>query len=472
MSARRDHGLLRSRTTLLACLLSMYPLSGCAEVVVGIEAAKRVSRALNPDVPARDGIPRIDGIQLAQAQTGTQTDAQTALVSPYLEPAPQIFEATGRAIWDGKRTLQGVWVAHPLATTARRVRIFNTANGRAVDGALFKRDAALGGASVLISSEAAVRLGMTAGSAADLRIVAVTPVPQDTAKPTPAQEVADDQTATPVQNETVQATEQETTQAETAATPEIQEAPKPQAKPEAQPAAEAPVEQAEATPAAPEKPEPADEAEAGAAAKPEAEPEAEAEAASATDQPAGTANDDQQTAAADPSDTEEAATFKWDRASDTQAETTALVQTEQPKPKPELAEKPEPAQIQTAQAEEPEPEPAPLQPVEVKPQPPADPAPQAQPETQPQAQTQTASNASPLRLPFVQAGVFGVASNATKLVNRLKAKGIPAQGRKIRSGGRTLTKVLAGPFQTTAERSAAQRTIRQMGMKDAVPVRR
>ena len=94
-------------------------------------------------------------------------------------PAPDLFEATGRAVWDGKRTLQGVWVAHPLAASARRVRIFNETNGTAVDGALFKRDAALNGASVLISSEAAELLGMTVGETTELRIVAVTPVQAD-----------------------------------------------------------------------------------------------------------------------------------------------------------------------------------------------------------------------------------------------------------------------------------------------------
>ncbi len=98
-----------------------------------------------------------------------------APVSPYQQPAPKLFEATGTAVWDGKRTLQGVWVAHPEATSARRVRIYNTRTGAAVDGALFKRDPALTGPSVLVSSEAAQFLGLAPGDEVDLRIVALTP---------------------------------------------------------------------------------------------------------------------------------------------------------------------------------------------------------------------------------------------------------------------------------------------------------
>jgi len=72
----------------------------------------------------------------------------------------------------------------------------------------------------------------------------------------------------------------------------------------------------------------------------------------------------------------------------------------------------------------------------------------------------------------VQAGVFGVPENAKRLIRRLKAKGIPALSKDVRSGSRTLSRVLAGPFMTTGERNSAQATIRKMGMKDAVPVRR
>ncbi|MEM7190407.1 MAG: hypothetical protein AAF439_12410, partial [Pseudomonadota bacterium] len=208
-------------------------------------------------------------IQLAQAsggQSGSETTA-TENVSALLDPAPEIFEATGVAVWDGNRTLQGVWVAHPLAASARRVRIYNTANGSAVDGALFKRDAALSGAPVLISSEAAKLLGMSAGDEAELRIVAVKPAKRQAA--TAVVEKPLDQTETPVASEvkpaetaTTEAPSTETATTETAAAVTT----------EAQPAAAAEDTASEtavaAAPQAPEKP-------AVSQPQPEKEPEAE-----------------------------------------------------------------------------------------------------------------------------------------------------------------------------------------------------
>jgi len=117
---------------------------------------------------ARDDEPVYDVSPTDDANAGGKIT-----VSPLHEPAPDIFKATGLATWDGRRTLKGIWVAHPAATSARRVRIFNVTNGSAVDGALFKRDVALDGYPVLISSDAAEALGMVVGEPTDLRIVAV-----------------------------------------------------------------------------------------------------------------------------------------------------------------------------------------------------------------------------------------------------------------------------------------------------------
>ena len=225
MSARRDSGPVRRRALGALLVISTTSLAACAEIEVGIEAAKRANRALTGGDTATEPQARPRAVRIAQGQTGSQSGTQQSAVSPYLEPAPEIFEATGRAEWDGKRTLQGVWVAHPLATTARRVRIFNTDNGRAVDGALFKRDAALGGASVLISSEAAQRLGMTAGSSAELRIVAVTPTERPVTEPPAAEDVAEDQTDRPVENPPAAETEPETAETQPADAPETAEAP-------------------------------------------------------------------------------------------------------------------------------------------------------------------------------------------------------------------------------------------------------
>ena len=63
-------------------------------------------------------------------------------------------------------------------------------------------------------------------------------------------------------------------------------------------------------------------------------------------------------------------------------------------------------------------------------------------------------------------------SNATKLIARLKKQGIPATARTFQSNGKQLSRVIAGPFNDRAARDKAQRVIRGMGLKDAVPVRR
>ena len=414
----------------LACrglVLGLLPLFGCAEIEVGIEAAKRINRALEP----------ADSVQVAQATTSArQTEAEAEPpISPYLEPAPAIFEATGLAVWDGNRTLQGIWVAHPLATTARRVRIFNEITGQAVDGALFKRDTAQGGPSVLISSEAATKLGLVPGESTELRIVAVTPVRRDAPKPGNQQQQPLDETATPVANETLAETgDSDNQQAAGEASSETQA----EAEPETQ-TSEAETASTEASA----------EAEAGTA---EAEvPETQATETTAEAEPAEetvlAAAPTPTPRPAAPSDTEEGVSFKWDSAAESAEESAARDPKPLNDPAPavpgnsgtdEAAPKTEPDPAKQAAVTKPEPEPA-------------------RPAT------------STLKKPYVQAGVFGVASNAHNLVARLKQKGIPALTRK--AGGK-LTRVLAGPFQTTADRTAALIAIRNLGLRDAVPVKR
>lgn len=352
-----------------AACLALTALVACAELELGAEAAKGLARTAEPAAP-----------QIAQANLKPRP--QDA-VSRYLKPAPQIFEATGLAVWDGKRTLQGVWVAHPLASSARRVRIFNTTNGRAVDGALFKRDSALSGASVLISSEAAELLGMSADDPAELRIVAVTPVRKT--------EPATTQSAVP----------EATTPAQTGAT---------------------------ATSA------PAVDADAPSTRDQTAEQPAE--------QPAGQPGSPEiwKTTRAEPQET--------------------LATTVQPTPVPTVIV---PRRKPKLPTETPETRTATAPAAAVSPSTPASPPTAAKP---------AVATPSTLKRPFVQAGVFGVAGNAKALVEKLADRGYPAVARTITSGGRTLTRVLAGPFATIPDRDAAQNAIRKMGMRDAAPVKR
>lgn len=365
-------------TMALAAVLGLAPIAGCAEIQGGVTA---------------EASPRGSEARLAQAATSTS-------VSPFLRPAPELFEATGLAVWDGKRTLQGIWVAHPLAKSARRVRIFNSDNGQAVDGALFKRDQALGGASVLISSEAAQLLGMQAGSPAELRIVAVAPR-QSGETPATGTANADEPAASDEASETTTAAAvSPSTDSEAGSTPST--------------TGPSTATQSTTTPET-TTPETTNPATTTAAAEADADADATGSAAK------GAAQDSAQ-AAAKPVEPE---------ADKTRVEAAPLPTESTPKPKPAAPAKPK-----------------------------ADPKPER------------SAARSTLRLPFVQAGIFGVKANADKLVRRIKNKNIPAEGKTFRSKGKTFTRVIAGPFRTSAERSAALREIRRMGLKDAAPVRR
>lgn len=148
-----------------ALMAATLVVSGCAETQLGAQLAKSASR----DNGQERGDPILNSDETI---------------------APEEFDATGLTIWDGARTLQGVWVAHPLATTARRVRVVNTVTGETVEGAMFRRDPSLSGPSILVSSDAATGLGLKAGTPTALRIVALrdaaaTPA-ATVATPTPA----------------------------------------------------------------------------------------------------------------------------------------------------------------------------------------------------------------------------------------------------------------------------------------------
>ncbi|WP_227419659.1 SPOR domain-containing protein [Roseitranquillus sediminis] len=87
--------------------------------------------------------------------------------------APDVLEITAEALWDGRPSLGGAWVAHPDVEDPERVRIVRTSDGTAVDGALFRRERELPGPPLQVSSEAAESLGLLAGQPAELRVVAL-----------------------------------------------------------------------------------------------------------------------------------------------------------------------------------------------------------------------------------------------------------------------------------------------------------
>jgi cell division septation protein DedD len=84
-----------------------------------------------------------------------------------------IFSAEELALWDGRPSLGGLWIAHPDVGDPERVRITNTTNGQSVFGALFRRERANPGPRIQLSSDAANALGILAGQPTELAVVVV-----------------------------------------------------------------------------------------------------------------------------------------------------------------------------------------------------------------------------------------------------------------------------------------------------------
>lgn len=99
--------------------------------------------------------------------------------------------------------------------------------------------------------------------------------------------------------------------------------------------------------------------------------------------------------------------------------------------------------------------------------------PQSRTDAPPPAATEGESRRAEAGLPrpFIQAGIFAVPGNARRLIDRLKAAGVPAQGRAMRFRGRDMTRVVAGPFRTPRELRSALTIVRRIGPDDAVPVK-
>ena len=104
------------------------------------------------------------------SDAGTETSAR--LVDRDVE-APAVFQVTDTALWDGRPSLGGVWVASPDAVDPERVILRNDANGKFVIGALFRRERINPGPTLQISSDAAAALGMLAGQPGTINVTAL-----------------------------------------------------------------------------------------------------------------------------------------------------------------------------------------------------------------------------------------------------------------------------------------------------------
>ncbi len=113
---------------------------------------------------------------LATKPPGSETKAAPSrsvkLVDRDVE-APQVFQVSDEALWDGRPSLGGVWVASPDAKDPERVILRNPANGKFVIGALFRRERDNPGPKLQISSDAATALGLLAGQPGKLSVTAL-----------------------------------------------------------------------------------------------------------------------------------------------------------------------------------------------------------------------------------------------------------------------------------------------------------
>ena len=106
--------------------------------------------------------------------------------------APEVFQTTDSALWDGRPSLGGIWVASAQAVDPERVVMFNPATGKSVTGALFRRERDNPGPALQLSSDAAEALGLLAGQPAEIRVTALRKTePEAAVEEAPAAPVAD-----------------------------------------------------------------------------------------------------------------------------------------------------------------------------------------------------------------------------------------------------------------------------------------
>ena len=141
-----------------------FPKAPLALLLIGTTALAACQPGSNPFARNPAG---------AEAE-GTATRAATSvtLVDRDVE-APEVYQVTDQALWDGRPSLGGVWVAAPDATDPERVILRNPDNGKFVIGALFKREVFNPGPKLQISSDAAEALGLLAGQPARISVTAL-----------------------------------------------------------------------------------------------------------------------------------------------------------------------------------------------------------------------------------------------------------------------------------------------------------
>ena len=144
-------------------ILRLAVAAGALAALTGCEDGKfQLGQKRAPDAAAAE----------ADATGGGSGEPAFSLVERDVE-APSAFSLTDKALWDGRPSLGGVWVAHTSVKDPERVIIRNTANGKSVVGALFRREVSNPGPALQVSSDAASALDMLAGQPETLEVVAL-----------------------------------------------------------------------------------------------------------------------------------------------------------------------------------------------------------------------------------------------------------------------------------------------------------
>lgn len=112
------------------------------------------------------------GLDLRPSGREASVDAGPRTVVQEIERA-DIFSTSELALWDGRPSLGGQWIAHPDVSDPERVRIRNTTNGQIITAALFRRERSNPGPRIQVSSDAAAALGILAGQPTELEVIAI-----------------------------------------------------------------------------------------------------------------------------------------------------------------------------------------------------------------------------------------------------------------------------------------------------------
>jgi hypothetical protein len=131
------------------------------QIILGLAATGLVSACVEGGGSSTGGATA--GLVAGPARGGGTQDVE----------APEVFQVTDSALWDGRPSLGGIWVASPDVVDPERVIMFNPATGKSVNGALFRRERDNPGPTLQLSSDAAEALGILAGQPTQIQVTAL-----------------------------------------------------------------------------------------------------------------------------------------------------------------------------------------------------------------------------------------------------------------------------------------------------------